>query len=313
MTRGRFITFEGGEGVGKSTQVRRLADRLRGRGEVVTTREPGGSPGAEAIRGLLVTGEVERWSPISETLLMYAARRDHIERLIEPALSRGAWVICDRFYDSSRAYQGAAGGAPASLLRALEADVVGELIPDLTLILDLPVEIGLERGDQEGARREGKDEGRFEAKGAAFHERLRAAFLNLAAAEPERCRVIDADAGIDAVLAEQINAASVIGRWPGSVAAMAEPIEVPHPREVFRLMSRARRSSSSSWTPWNRGRVHHAWLLCGPEGVGKATFAYRTARRLFGARRRPIQPTACSAPSPTARSAARSSPIPIPT
>jgi dTMP kinase len=206
VTRGRFITFEGGEGVGKSTQVRRLADRLRDRGEVVVTREPGGSPGAEAIRALLVSGPVERWSPISETLLMYAARRDHIERVIAPALARGAWVICDRFYDSSRAYQGAAGGAPAGLLRALEAEVVGEVIPDLTLILDLPVKTGLAR-----ASRRGQDEGRFEAKGAEFHERLRAAFLEIAAAEPERCRVIDADAGIDAVTA-RINAA-VTGRW----------------------------------------------------------------------------------------------------
>jgi dTMP kinase len=121
--------------------------------------------------------------------------------VIAPALARGAWVICDRFYDSSRAYQGAAGGAPAGLLRALEAEVVGDVIPDLTLILDLPVKIGLAR-----ASRRGKDEGRFEAKGAAFHERLRAAFLQIAAAEPERCRVIDANAGIDAVTA-RINAA----------------------------------------------------------------------------------------------------------
>jgi dTMP kinase len=194
VTRGRFITFEGGEGVGKSTQVARLADRLRDRGEVVVTREPGGSPGAEAIRGLLVSGPVERWSPISEALLMYAARRDHIERVIAPALERGAWVICDRFYDSSRAYQGAAGGAPSRLLSALEDEVVGELIPDLTLILDLPVEIGLARASSRG-----QGEGRFEAKGAAFHERLRAAFLEIAASEPGRCRVIDADAGVDAV------------------------------------------------------------------------------------------------------------------
>ena len=194
VTRGRFITFEGGEGVGKSTQVRLLADRLAGRGEVVVTREPGGSPGAEAIRALLVSGPVERWSPITETLLMYAARRDHIERVIAPALARGAWVICDRFYDSSRAYQGAAGGAPAGLLRALEADVVGDLIPDLTLILDLPAEVGLARASQRG-----QGEGRFEAKGAVFHERLRAAFLEIAAGEPDRCRVINADADVDAV------------------------------------------------------------------------------------------------------------------
>src|SRR5262249_57385517 len=124
------------------------------------TREPGGSPGAEAIRKLLVEGATERWSPISETLLMYAARRDHIERVLAPALARGAWVLCDRFYDSSRAYQGAAGGAPAGLLHALEAEVVGaDLVPDLTLILDLPAEIGLER-----ARARGEREGRVEVK-----------------------------------------------------------------------------------------------------------------------------------------------------
>jgi len=209
VTRGRFITFEGGEGVGKSTQVRLLADRLRDRGEVVVTREPGGSPGAEAIRALLVSGPVERWSPISESLLVYAARRDHIERVIAPALARGAWVICDRFYDSSTAYQGVAGGAPASLLRALEAEVVGDLIPDLTLILDLPAEVGLARASERGL-----GEGRFEAKGAAFHERLRAAFLEIATAEPARCRVIDADADVDTV-SERIGAA-LDQRWGAS-------------------------------------------------------------------------------------------------
>jgi len=196
VTRGRFISFEGGEGAGKSTQVRRLAERLRGHGEVVVTREPGGSPGAEAIRALLVDGPVERWSPISETLLMYAARRDHIERVIAPALERGAWVACDRFYDSTRAYQGAAGGAPAGLLQALEADVVGDLVPDLTLILDLPVRAGLARAAGRGAH-----EGRFEAKGEAFHERLRAAFLDIAVREPQRCRVVDASQTPDGVAA----------------------------------------------------------------------------------------------------------------
>ena len=206
MTRGRFITFEGGEGAGKSTQIRLLAQRLAGRGEVVTTREPGGSPGAEAIRALLVTGEPERWSPISETLLMYAARRDHIERVIAPALKRGAWVLCDRFYDSTRAYQGAAGGAPAALVKALELDVVGAMVPDLTLILDMPVAAGLAR-----AAARGEGEGRFEAKGAAFHEALRLAFLDIAAAEPKRCRVIAADQPVECV-AEQIDAV-LAERW----------------------------------------------------------------------------------------------------
>ena len=194
VRRGLFISLEGGEGAGKSTQLRRLADRLAARGEVVVTREPGGSPGAETIRGLLVTGEVDRWSPISETLLMYAARRDHIERTITPALARGATVLCDRFFDSTRAYQGAGGAAPPELIAALERHVVGAVRPDLTLILDLPVETGLAR-----AAARGEGEARFEAKGRAFHERLRAAFLAIAAAEPQRCMVIDADATPDVV------------------------------------------------------------------------------------------------------------------
>jgi len=190
MARGWFITFEGGEGAGKTTQIAALAERVAGLGrEVVRTREPGGSPGAEAIRDLLVRGEADRWSPTTETLLMYAARRDHIERIILPALERGAVVICDRFADSTRAYQGAAGGAPAGLIAALEAEVLGAARPDLTLIFDLPVEAGLARA----AGRAGA-ETRFEAKGLAFHRRLREAFLAIAAAEPDRCVVIDAGA-----------------------------------------------------------------------------------------------------------------------
>ncbi|WP_374570700.1 dTMP kinase [Phenylobacterium sp.] len=195
MARGRFITFEGGEGGGKSTQVKRLVERLRAAGRtVVATREPGGSPGAETIRGLLVNGAADRWSPVTETLLMYAARRDHIERVIAPALERGEWVVCDRFADSTRAYQGAAGGADSGLIAALEAHVLGEVRPDLTLILDLPVETGLARA----ASRAG-GENRFESKGAAFHERLRQGFLAIAEAEPQRCAVIDAGADMDAV------------------------------------------------------------------------------------------------------------------
>ncbi|HEV2365957.1 MAG TPA: dTMP kinase [Caulobacteraceae bacterium] len=204
MARGAFITFEGGEGTGKSTHAARLAERLRAIGrDVVLTREPGGSPGAEAIRRLLVEGPAERWSAVSETLLLYAARRDHIERLIAPALSAGKTVICDRFADSTRAYQGAAGGAPAALIQALEDQTLGGLRPDLTLILDLPVAIGLGRA---GARASG--EGRFESKGANFHERLRAAFLELGAAEPERCRLIDADASLESVAARVWEAAA---------------------------------------------------------------------------------------------------------
>lgn len=192
---GRFITLEGGEGAGKSTQALLLAERLRARGHAVTvTREPGGSRGAETIRGLLVSGEVDRWSPMTETLLMYAARRDHIERTIAPALEAGHWVVSDRFADSTRAYQGAGGGAPASLIQTLERHVLGETRPDLTLVLDLPVEVGLER-----AAGRNHAETRFEAKGPAFHERLREAFLAIARVEADRCAVIDATLGVDAV------------------------------------------------------------------------------------------------------------------
>ena len=188
MRAGRFITFEGGEGTGKSTQVRRLAERLREAGqEVVLSREPGGSPGAEEIRRLLVNGDPERWTSVAETLLLYAARSDHLDRVIRPALERGAWVICDRFADSTRAYQGAAGGVASGLLSALEHEVLDGDVPDLTLVLDLPAEAGLGR-----ATGRGEAENRFETKTVGFHARLREAFLEIAVAEPERCAVIDA-------------------------------------------------------------------------------------------------------------------------
>ena len=194
MARGRFITFEGGEGAGKSTQLKRLAERLRGRGlEVVATREPGGSPGAEAIRELVLNGAADRWSPATETLLMYAARRDHIERVIRPGLERGAWVVCDRFADSTRAYQGTGGGTDPAFIAALEQHVLGETRPDLTLVFDLPPEAGLARAQARGG------EMRFESKGLAFHQRLREGFLAIARAEPQRCALIDATGSMDAV------------------------------------------------------------------------------------------------------------------
>ena len=196
MTHGHFISFEGGEGAGKSTQIRRLAERLQAAGyDVVVTREPGGSPGAEAIRELLVNGAADRWSPVTETLLMYAARRDHVERVIRPALARGAVVLCDRFADSTRAYQGAGGDAPATLIASLEDHVLGGTVPNLTLILDLPAEVGLTRAEARGGA------ARFESKGLEFHRRLRAGYLEIARVEPERCVVIDADAEPDAVTA----------------------------------------------------------------------------------------------------------------
>jgi dTMP kinase len=196
VSQGVFISFEGGEGAGKSTQIRRLADRLSAGGrDVVVTREPGGSPGAEAIRDLLVNGSADRWSPVTESLLMYAARRDHIERVIRPGLARGAIVLCDRYADSTRVYQGAGGDAPAGLIAALEEHVLDGTIPVLTLILDLPAQVGLQRAEARGGA------ARFESKGLAFHERLRAGYLEIARREPERCVVINADATLDAVTA----------------------------------------------------------------------------------------------------------------
>ncbi len=193
--RGRFITLEGGEGGGKSTQARRLADWLQTAvGEVVLTREPGGSAGAEQIRGLLVDGDVRRWDPLSEALLHFAARRDHLVTTILPALARGAWVLSDRFADSTMAYQGYGHGVDRAALAELYRICVGALKPDLTLILDLPVEQGLARA---AGRAAGED--RYERMDRDFHERLRQGFLEIARSEPERCVVIDAAQDEDAV------------------------------------------------------------------------------------------------------------------
>jgi len=199
---GRFITFEGGEGAGKSTQLRLLADALKDCGRsIVTTREPGGSPGAEEIRQLLVEGTVGRWDAISEALLHFAARRDHVERLIRPALARGDWVLCDRFADSTMAYQGYGHELGREPVATLQQFTIGALAPDLTLILDLPVEAGLARAgirEADGGRAGGDDDGegagetRYERMDRAFHERLRAGFLDIARREPGRCVVIDA-------------------------------------------------------------------------------------------------------------------------
>ncbi len=192
---GKFITFEGGEGTGKSTQVRRLATRLEAFGyEVVQTREPGGSSGAEEIRALLVNGEAERWTAMSEALLHFAARADHLAEVIRPALARGAWVLCDRFSDSSMAYQGYGQALGREAIDTLCNLVIGDTRPDLTYILDLPVDKGLARAL---ARGEGED--RYEKMGHSFHEKLRQAFLDIAADAPARCVLIDAAASIDEV------------------------------------------------------------------------------------------------------------------
>ena len=193
--RGRFITFEGGEGGGKSTQVKNLAARLRAAGEdVLETREPGGSPGAEEIRGLLVNGAPERWDAMSELLLHFAARRAHLRETVVPALADGRWVLCDRFADSTMAYQGYGHGLGREPVLALYDLVVGGRRPDVTVILDLPVDEGLTRA---AARSGGGD--RYERMDRAFHERLRDGFLDIAKREPERCVLIDATRPIDAV------------------------------------------------------------------------------------------------------------------
>jgi dTMP kinase len=185
---GRFITLEGGEGAGKSTQIRRLAAALEQRGiTVLATREPGGSPGAEEIRKLMVEGEPGRWDAITETLLAYAARADHVARTIGPALLAEKWVISDRFSDSTFAYQGVGRGLERETIRRIDSAVLDDFAPDLTLVLDLDVATGLKRAlARSGA------ETRFEKFGPAFHERLREAFLEIARRNPERCRVIDA-------------------------------------------------------------------------------------------------------------------------
>ncbi|MFA7429441.1 MAG: dTMP kinase [Rhodospirillaceae bacterium] len=197
---GRFITFEGGEGAGKTTQLRLLAEALEARGRtVLMTREPGGSAGAEAIRALLVTGDTGRWDGMTEALLHYAARRDHLRCTILPALQAGAWVLCDRFNDSTIAYQGFGHGAARADLDTLYRLVAGDVKPDLTLILDLPVDVGLARAGVRNGAPAPAAEDRYERMGEAFHERLRHGFLSIAAAEPDRCAVIDASADPQAV------------------------------------------------------------------------------------------------------------------
>lgn len=191
----RFITFEGGEGTGKSTQAKRLAAALQAnRIASVVTREPGGSPGAEQIRNLLVHGEPDRWNAVTETLLVFAARTDHIARTIKPALEAGKWVICDRFTDSTYAYQGVARGVDREIIRRVQSAAIGDFKPDLTLVLDLPVAAGLER-----AKARAGAENRFERFDTGFHEKLRKAFADIARREGGRCVLLDASGSEDAV------------------------------------------------------------------------------------------------------------------
>jgi dTMP kinase len=213
--RGRFITLEGGEGTGKSTQSARLVAALAQRGvEAVATREPGGSPRAEEIRAVILSGSAERLGPVAEALLFAAARADHVEKTIRPALQRGAWVVCDRFADSTRAYQGAMGGLDGDTLAALERIAVGDTRADLTLVLDLPAATGLARAAR---RRGGGEVDRFEQESLAFHEGLRQAFLEIARREPQRCAVVDASLDPDAVAASLIGVVEARLLAPGDV------------------------------------------------------------------------------------------------
>jgi dTMP kinase len=211
MGRARFISFEGGEGSGKSSHCRRLAEWMRAEGhEVVQTREPGGTPGGEEIRALLVRGDAKRWEPMTEALLHFAARREHVAKIIRPALARSAWVISDRFADSTTAYQGyghGLGPGPVELLRKL---VLGDFAPGLTVLFDVPVELGLKRA----GKRRGADD-RYESMGLSFHERVREGFLAVARAEPERVAVVDSSRPVEEVAraVQEI----VRARYPGEV------------------------------------------------------------------------------------------------
>lgn len=191
---GRFITLEGGEGAGKSSQIQVVKDYLEARGiDVVVTREPGGTPVGQEIRNLLVSGDKDKWSPLSETLLILADRAAHLERVIRPALADGKYVVCDRFFDSTRAYQGIAGGLGLEVIHNLQQPVLGTTLPDVTLLLDIDPEKGLSRAQERGG------DLRFESKTLAYHQTLRQAFLDFVKQEPERMVVIDADRDIEAV------------------------------------------------------------------------------------------------------------------
>jgi dTMP kinase len=213
--RGKFITFEGGEGTGKSTQAAMLALRLEALGHhVQLTREPGGSPGAEIIRHVLLSGAAKPLGPDVEAMLFAAARDDHVRCTILPALESGKWVICDRFVDSTRVYQGILGQVDHRLIRGLERVAVGDLMPALNIMLDIPVEVGMARASKR--RGAGKPD-RFEAEDVAFHKKLREAYLAIAAEEPERCVVVDAGAGREAVAREIWNL----------VGARLDPVTAP--------------------------------------------------------------------------------------
>ncbi len=221
--RGRFITFEGGEGSGKSTHAATLAQRLKGVGiEVVLTREPGGSPGAEIIRHILLSGVAKSLGAETEAILFAAARDDHVRSVIFPAIKAGKWVICDRFVDSTRVYQGVLGNVDPQFIRSLERVTVGPAMPDLTFVVDVPANIGLARA----SRRRGKElPDRFESEGLRFHEKLRQAYLTLAASEPRRCVVVDGRPPRD-IVADRIWAATLERLEPQQQRRAAETTPV---------------------------------------------------------------------------------------
>jgi dTMP kinase len=203
MARGRFITFEGGEGTGKSTQARVLADYVRTRGhQVVVTREPGGSPFAEKVRDLALDAATPTPSQLAETLLFNAARADHLDRIIRPSLDRGSWVICDRFLDSTRVYQGEVGGLARPVLDALDEIVVAATRPDMTVVIDLDPVVGLARVEQRRSGGPAAPPDRYETRGGDYHERLREGFLLIARAEPMRFVVVDGFQSVDALAGE---------------------------------------------------------------------------------------------------------------
>lgn len=216
--RGLFVTFEGGEGAGKSTQIRLLAEALRVRGHtVVTTREPGGSAGAEALRHVLLSGAAEPFGVRMEALLFAAARADHLDCVIRPALARGETVLCDRFVDSSRVYQGVTGNLEPPLMAALERVSIGTSMPDVTLVLDLPAEVGLQRARcRAGALAETATPDRFEKEKLEIHEKRRQGFLDIALREPGRCRVIDASLDVDRIARDILSQVERVMAGPAS-------------------------------------------------------------------------------------------------
>ena len=218
--RGRFITFEGGEGSGKSTHAAMLSHRLKSLGiDVLLTREPGGSPGAEIIRRIILSGAAKPLGAEAEAILFAAARDDHVHMTIRPALERGTWVLCDRFADSTRIYQGAAGDVDGRLIHALERITVGDMKPDLTFILDVPAEVGLARASKR--RGEGPAD-RFEGEALEFHEKLRAGYRDLAASEADRCVLIDVTAPRDKVAAQIWNVVDIRLRPAAAVGNLRE-------------------------------------------------------------------------------------------